>query len=155
MPDTRQRGPLPSARPQHSAKGLFAECQVKRSVNIFFKDGNGVGGVGGQLTGILPSALFAECCARQRVPLPSGVLCRAPGTLRHSAKPLFAECNSLLSATLDKEWICRVPYFRHSAKHAALDKFCFSRSECEKSYAWIVEKDQTRQEAAADKLKGA
>jgi len=114
-----------------------------------------VGGVGGQLTGILPSALFAECCARQRVPLPSGVLCRAPGTLRHSAKPLFAECNSLLSATLDKEWICRVPYFRHSAKHAALDKFCFSRSECEKSYAWIVEKDQTRQEAAADKLKGA
>jgi len=102
MPDTRQRGPLPSARPQHSAKGLFAECQVKRSVNIFFKDGNGVGGVGGQLTGILPSALFAECCARQRVPLPSGVLCRAPGTLRHSAKLLFAECNSLPSTTLGK-----------------------------------------------------
>ena len=94
MANTRQRGPLPSARPQHSAKGLFAECQVKRSVNIFFKDGNGVGGVGGQLTGILPSALFAECCARQRVPLPSGVLCRAPATLRHSAKPLFAECNT-------------------------------------------------------------
>ena len=103
MPDTRQRGPLPSARPQHSAKGLFAECQVKRSVNIFFKDGNGVGGVGGQLTGILPSALFAECCARQRVPLPSGVLCRASDTLRHSTKPLFDECNSLSSATLGKE----------------------------------------------------
>jgi len=28
---------LPSARPQHSAKGLFADCQVKRSVNIFLK----------------------------------------------------------------------------------------------------------------------
>ena len=113
----KNKNTLPSARPQHSAKGLFAECQVKRSVNIFFKDGNGVGGVGGQLTGILPSALFAECCARQRVPLFSGVLCRAPGTLRHSAN------HSLPSAIL-----CRVPYFRHSAKHAALDKFCFSRS---------------------------
>jgi len=115
MPDTRQRGPLPSARPQHSAKGLFAECQVKRSVNIFFKDGNGVGGVGGQLTGILPSALFAECCARQRVPLPSGVLCRAPGTLRHSAKPLFAEYNTRQRVALP------------SALFSALDKACGTR----------------------------
>ena len=120
MFDTRQRGPLPSGRPQHSAKGLFAECQVKRSVNIFFKDGNGVGGVGGQLTGILPSALFAECCARQRVPLPSGVLCRASGTLRHSAKLLFGECNSLPSATLGKEWLAECPIFgtRQSMRHS-------------------------------------
>jgi len=94
MFDTRQRGPLPSARPQHSVKGLFAKCQVKRSVNIFFKDGNGVGKVGGQLTGILQSALFAECCARQRVPLPSAGHAAALGKATLCRVQFFAECNT-------------------------------------------------------------
>ena len=113
-PGTRQRGPLPSAwkwhsakkgslpsaGPWHSAKALFAECQGRHSAKNFFKK---------KLTAWAGSAvkchffcrvpLFAECCTRQRGLLPSAALCRVPGTLWHSAKPLFAECQTLPSAT--------------------------------------------------------
>ena len=104
-PGTRQRGPLPSARKWHSAKkgslpsaGLgtwqrpfLPSARASTRQRIFFN-----------LTAWAGSAvkfhffcrvpLFAECCTRQRGLLPSAALCRVPGTLWHSAKPLFAEC---------------------------------------------------------------
>jgi len=72
--------------------------------------------------------LFPECCTRGRGPLPSAALYRVLGTLRHSAKPLFSECYSFPSATLEEDWLCQVPDFWHSGKPVTLGEFCLSRS---------------------------
>jgi hypothetical protein len=90
---------------------------------IYLKSFNGVGGLGRQVT-----FFFPECCTRGRRPLPSAALYRVLGTLRHSGKPLFPECNSSPSATLREDWLPQVPDFWHSGKPATLGKFYLSRS---------------------------
>ena len=110
FPDTRQRGPLPSAMTGHSGKptslpfaechdralgeaSLFAECQGATLGKAIFFSFNGVGGQGCQVT-----FFFAECRSSPSVALGEEGLCRVPlfteCTLRHSAKPLFPECNT-------------------------------------------------------------
>ena len=111
---------IAECRPWHSAKRSFAECQEvalgKEGIftecralalgkgplcrvagpalgkEFFLKKIDGVGGLGRQVPFFCRVPLFVECCTRQRGLLPSAALCRVPGTLGHSAKPLFAEC---------------------------------------------------------------
>ena len=52
------------------------------------------------------------------------------------SKALFAECNSLPSAALGKEGLCRVPDFLHSAK-----QFAFSKDSVSSSGVWITMQD--------------
>ena len=98
--------------------------------------------------------IFAECLTigtRQRRTWPNTVtrgslcrvplFCREPGTRQllcrvpffaecpALGKELFAECNSLPSAALGKEGLCRVPDFLHSAKQFALGKDPVSSSD--------------------------
>ena len=70
---TRQRPSLPSARAGTRQRIFF--------LNLTAWAGS-----------VVKCHFFAECCTRQRGILPSAALCRVPGTLWHSAKPLFAEC---------------------------------------------------------------
>ena len=83
---TRQRPSLPSAR-------------AGTRQRIFLKNLTTWAGSAVKCHFFCRVQLFAECCTRQRGLLPSAALCRVPGTLWHSAKPLFAECQTLPSAT--------------------------------------------------------
>jgi len=74
--------------------------------------------------------IFPECCTRGRGPLPSADLYRVPGSLLHSGKSLFPECNSSPSATIGEDSLSRVPDFWHSGKPATLEEFCLTRSVC-------------------------
>ena len=94
-PGTRQRGPLPSARKWHSAKkgSLPSAGPWHSAKNFFLKKMTAWAGSAVKCHFFCRVPLFAECCTRQRGLLPSAALCRVPGTLWHSVKPLFAECH--------------------------------------------------------------
>jgi len=91
---------------------------------FFISSSNGAVCLGRQGT-----LFFPECCARGRILFLSVILPRVPGSLQHSGKPLFPECNSSPRATLREDWVPRVLDFWLSGKPLTLGKFRFSRSE--------------------------
>ena len=104
---------------RHSAKGLFAECNTRQRValdkkwHLTAEPAHAVNFFKKNLTAWAGSAVKCH------------FFCRVPGTLWHSAKLLFAECQTLPSATRSGT---RQRVASPSARFLALGKSVFSRS---------------------------